>query len=110
MKSACFKDFYLELLLKSEGSTVKVPVQKAAIECGYTTLYRFDPRNEAAPLHVDSKEPDWSKFKDFLMNETRFNQLVKIKGAEEADKMFDKTLKDAQKRYNRLKSMEAQQG
>ena len=85
-------------------------VQKAAIECGYTTLYRFDPRNEAAPLHVDSKEPDWSKFKDFLMNETRFNQLVKIKGAEEADKMFDKTLKDAQKRYNRLKSMEAQQG
>ena len=85
-------------------------VQKAAIECGYTTLYRFDPRNEAAPLHVDSKEPDWSKFKDFLMNETRFNQLVKIKGAEEADKMYDKTLKDAQKRYNRLKSMEAQQG
>ena len=25
MKSACFKDFYLELLLKSGGSTVKVP-------------------------------------------------------------------------------------
>ena len=44
------------------------------------------------------------------MNETRYNQLVKIKGAEEADKMFEKTLKDAQKRYNRLKSMEAQQG
>ena len=85
-------------------------VQKNAIECGYTTLYRFDPRNEDAPLHVDSKEPNWDKFHDFLMNETRFNQLPKIKGEEEAEKMFAKTLKDAQKRYARLKSMEAQQG
>ena len=27
MKLACFKDFYLELLLKSGGSTVKVPAR-----------------------------------------------------------------------------------
>ena len=32
MKSACFKDIYLELLLKSGGSTVKVPANCLKIE------------------------------------------------------------------------------
>ena len=79
-------------------------VQAKAVECGYTTLYRFDPRNEH-PLTIDSKEPDWSKFHDFLMNETRFSQLIKLKGEEKANEMMDKTLKDAQKRYERLREM-----
>lgn len=76
-------------------------VQKAAVECGYTTLYRFDPRKEQ-PLTIDSKEPTWDKFHDFLMNETRYNQLVKLRGAEAAEEAYAKTLSDAQKRYNRL--------
>ena len=75
--------------------------QAKAVECGYLSLYRFDPRNEK-PLVIDSKEPQWDKFQEFIMNETRFNQLVKIKGADEAQVMFDKTKADAQKRYNAL--------
>jgi len=76
-------------------------VQKAAVECGYTTLYRFDPRKEQ-PLTIDSKEPNWDKFHDFLMNETRYNQLIKLRGAEAAEEAYAKTLSDAQKRYTRL--------
>ncbi|MEG0563041.1 MAG: pyruvate:ferredoxin (flavodoxin) oxidoreductase, partial [Anaerorhabdus sp.] len=75
--------------------------QAKAVECGYLALYRFDPRNEK-PLTIDSKEPQWDKFQDFLLNETRYNQLTKLKGGEVAQKMFDKTLADAQKRYAEL--------
>ncbi len=78
--------------------------QLKAVECGYLTLYRFDPRKEQ-PLTIDSKEPKFELFQDFLMTETRFSQLPKIKGEEEAQKMFDLTLKDAKNRYNRLKKM-----
>ncbi len=80
-------------------------VQANAVECGYTTLYRFDPRKEQ-PLTIDSKEPNWDKFHDFLMNETRFAQLIKLKGEEKANEMMNKTLQDAQKRYARLKEMQ----
>ncbi|MFV0552177.1 MAG: pyruvate:ferredoxin (flavodoxin) oxidoreductase [Anaerorhabdus sp.] len=75
--------------------------QAKAVECGYLALYRYDPRNEK-PLTIDSKEPQWDKFQEFLMNETRFNQLTKLKGDEAAQKMFDKTKEDAQKRYKAL--------
>lgn len=85
-----------------KGGLVKAPlVQKAAVECGYVTLYRFDPRNEK-PLTIDSKEPDWTKFNDFLMNEARYFNLPKLKGQEDAEKMFAKTLSDAQTRYGKL--------
>ena len=82
-------------------------VQKAAVECGYTTLYRFDPRKEN-PLTIDSKEPNWDNFEAFLMNENRFKQLVALKGEEEAKKAFAKTKEDAQKRYNRLVKLAAE--
>ncbi len=85
-----------------KGGLVKAPlVQKAAVECGYVTLYRFDPRNEK-PLTIDSKAPNWDKFHDFLMNEARYFNLPKLKGQEAAEKMFAKTLSDAQTRYNKL--------
>ena len=83
------------------GLASQQKVEKAAIECGYTTLYRFDPRKEK-PLTIDSKEPNWDAFDAFLMNENRYNQLPKIRGAEKAAEAFAKTKSDAQKRYKRL--------
>ncbi|MEG0314334.1 MAG: pyruvate:ferredoxin (flavodoxin) oxidoreductase [Erysipelotrichaceae bacterium] len=74
--------------------------QAKAVECGYLTLYRFDPRNEK-PLTIDSKEPDFDKFQDFILSETRYSQLPKLKG-ETAYEMFEKTKIDAQRRYRRL--------
>ena len=76
-------------------------VQAKAVECGYTVLYRFDPRNEEHPLTIDSKEPNWDLFQAFLLNETRYSQLPKLKG-EKAYEMFERTKKDAQRRYTRL--------
>ena len=76
-------------------------VEANAVKCGYTTLYRFDPRKEQ-PLTIDSKEPNWDEFEAFLMNENRYNQLPKIRGQEAAEAAFAKTKSDAQKRYKRL--------
>ena len=75
--------------------------QLKAVECGYLVLYRFDPRKEQ-PLTIDSKEPDFDKFEEFLENETRFSQLPKIKGEEAAKELLEKTRKDAEYRYQRL--------
>ena len=63
-------------------------------------LYRYDPRKEQ-PLTIDSKEPDYDKMLDFMMTETRYSQLPKVKG-ETAYEMFEKTKKDAMKRHKRL--------
>ncbi len=75
--------------------------QKDAVACGYVPLYRFDPRLEK-PLTIDSKEPDWSKFQDYLMAEARYFNLPKLKGADVAKELFEKTENDAKIRYNKL--------
>ncbi len=84
-----------------KGLATHQVVEKEAVACGYVTLYRFDPRKEH-PLTIDSKEPNWEAFKPFLLAENRYNQLIKLKGEEKANEMFDKTLADAKKRYHRL--------
>jgi pyruvate-ferredoxin/flavodoxin oxidoreductase len=74
-------------------------VQKAAVECGYWPLYRFNPLNEK-PLTIDFTNPDFNKFNEFLLNETRFNMLPTVN--DNAQELLDKTRADAEKRWNRL--------
>ena len=40
--------------------------QKLAVECGYFTLMHYNPREEK--LYIDSKEPDFTKYDEFLNN------------------------------------------
>lgn len=83
--------------------------QKAAIECGYFNLVRFDPRLEEQgknPLQIDSKAPDFTKFQDFLLSENRFNQLMKL-NPEHAKELMAKCEEDAKKRRARLERMAA---
>ena len=47
--------------------------EKLAVEAGYWHLYRFNPSIEGAnQFTLDSKEPDWSKFQDFIKGEVRY--------------------------------------
>lgn len=81
--------------------------EKLAVECGYFNLLRFDPRlaeEGKNPLTIDSKAPNFDKFKDFLMTENRFSQLVKV-NPEHADALFDKCIIDAKRRRARAESM-----
>ncbi|MDR0863995.1 MAG: pyruvate:ferredoxin (flavodoxin) oxidoreductase, partial [Candidatus Symbiothrix sp.] len=85
--------------------------QKAAVECGYWHLWRFDPRLEEEgknPFQLDSKEPDWTKFQDFLKSEVRFSSLTKQYPAEAAE-LFKITQENAQWRLNGYKRLAAQE-
>ncbi len=86
-----------------KGGLINAPTrQKDAVACGYTTLYRFDPRNEK-PLTIDStKTPNWDAFESFLLQEARYFNLPRIKGQEEADRLFAKAKADAQTRFEKL--------
>jgi pyruvate-ferredoxin/flavodoxin oxidoreductase len=84
--------------------------QKAAVECGYWHLWRFDPRLEAEgknPFQLDSKEPDWTKFQDFLKGEVRFSSLIKQFPAE-ANELFKVTEANAKWRLDGYKRLAAQ--
>lgn len=81
--------------------------EKAAVDCGYWHLWRYDPRLEAEgfnPFQLDSKEPDWSKFRDFLMGEVRYTQLLKS-FPHEADELFEAAKENAQWRYRSYQRM-----
>jgi pyruvate-ferredoxin/flavodoxin oxidoreductase len=72
-----------------------------AVECGYWHLWRFDPRlaNEGKnPFQLDSKEPNWDEFRNYLMGEVRFASLKKA-FPEEAEELYAETQKSAQRRY-----------
>ncbi|MDD4712747.1 MAG: pyruvate:ferredoxin (flavodoxin) oxidoreductase [Bacteroidales bacterium] len=82
-----------------------------AVECGYWHLYRFNPELEAAgknPMQLDSKEPDWTKFQEFLMGEVRYNSLKKVY-PEKAEDLFQETQKNALWRYEGYKRMAERQ-
>jgi len=79
--------------------------EKKAVECGYFQCFRYDPRlvAEGKPgLTIDMPEPDYSKFRDFIMTETRFSQLPKVNPAN-AEELLTKAENYAKDRWNRIK-------
>ena len=76
--------------------------QKKAVECGYTLLMRYNPLDNK--LSLDSKEPDFNKYDEFLNNEVRYNAL-KIKNPDYAQKILDEQIEYAKKRYEKYKNM-----
>ena len=84
------------------GMTRTQTVGKEAVACGYWHLWHYNPQLEAEgknPFVLDSKEPDWSKFREFLMREVRYTSLQKAFPAE-ADELFAAAEENAKWRYN----------
>ncbi|HEY8396177.1 MAG TPA: pyruvate:ferredoxin (flavodoxin) oxidoreductase, partial [Bacilli bacterium] len=82
---------------------------KLAVECGYWTTFRFDPRLEAEgknPFQLDSKEPNWDKYEEFLASETRYAQLKEINPAE-AQRLLELNKAESQRRYRSYKRLAA---
>ena len=85
--------------------------QQRAVECGYWHLYRYNPALEAEgknPMTLDSKEPQWDKFQDFLRGEVRYTSLLK-QFPEEAKELFVAAQENAKWRYSGYKRMADQQ-
>ena len=88
--------------LKAKGGMGKSQAEDGrAVECGYWHLWRYNPQLAAEgknPFSLDSKEPDWSKFHDFLMGEVRYLSVKKAY-PNEAEELFAEAQKMAQQRY-----------
>ena len=87
------------------GLINSIETERAAVECGYFTTFRYDPRllAEGKPaLTLDCKEPDFTKIREFIMKETRYSQLPKVNPAH-YEELFAKNEKCAQERWERIK-------
>ncbi len=76
--------------------------ERRAVECGYWQLWRYNPMLEEEgknPFTLDSKAPQWDKFKDFLKGEVRYASVMKQYPAE-ADDLFQAAEDNAKWRYN----------
>ncbi|MDR1199699.1 MAG: pyruvate:ferredoxin (flavodoxin) oxidoreductase [Prevotellaceae bacterium] len=83
--------------------------EKRAVECGYWHLWRYNPDLEAAGQNgfvLDSREPDWSKFQDFIKGEIRYSSLLSS-FPQEAAELFDTTQQNALWRYSQYKRLAA---
>ncbi len=88
--------------LKAKGGMGKSQAEeKKAVECGYWHLWRFNPalaEEGKNPFSLDSKEPNWANFHDFLMGEVRYLSVKKAY-PNEAEELFAEAQKMAQIRY-----------
>ena len=87
------------------GLVNSIETERAAVECGYFTTFRYDPRlaeEGKSPLQLDCKEPDFTKVREFIMKETRYNQLPKV-NPEHYEELFAKNEKACKDRWERIK-------
>ena len=82
-----------------------------AVACGYWHLWRYNPELEKEgknPFTLDSKEPNWDGFIDFLKGEVRYASVLK-QYPNEAEELFQAAKANAQWRYNNYRRLARQQ-
>ncbi len=85
--------------------------EKAAVACGYWHLWRYNPELEAQgqnPFTLDSPEPNWDNFEEFLKGEVRYASVQK-QYPDEAAELFAAAKENAQWRYNNYRRLARQQ-
>ena len=91
------------------GMTNSQAEAKKAVDCGYWSLYRYNPALKGIknPFTLDSKEPK-GDFREFLMGEVRYASLAKS-FPEAAEALFEKTKEDAMERLENYKKLANQE-
>ena len=87
------------------GLNNSVDEQKLLVDVGYNILMRYNP--EENKLYIDSKEPDFENYDTVFSRELRYKNL-EYKNEEEYQKLYEKNLNDAKKRYNYFKNLEGE--
>ncbi len=80
--------------------------EKAAVDCGYWQLYRYNP--EGRVFTLDSKDPT-GDYQEFLRGETRYTSLIKTQGEEVANELFKQTEEAAKERLADYKKLAGQE-
>lgn len=76
--------------------------QKLAVEVGYNLLMRYN--SSTNEFHLDSKEPDFDRFEEFLDQEVRYHAL-KIKDENLAQELLQQNKRNAKLRYKFYKEL-----
>jgi pyruvate-ferredoxin/flavodoxin oxidoreductase len=82
-----------------------------AVACGYWHLWRYNPALEEEgknPFTLDSKEPNWDEFENFLKGEVRYASVLK-QYPNEAAELFAAAKENARWRYNNYRRLAHQQ-
>ena len=82
------------------GMSNSIKEEALAVDCGYTLLMRYFDNK----LYLDSKEPKFELYDEFLSNEVRYNSL-KIKNKKEANILLSINKDNAINRYNYYKEL-----
>ena len=83
--------------------------EKLATEVGYWPIFRFDPRlaeKGKNPLQLDTRNPAWEKYEEFLLGERRYATLA-AEFPEKAKELLEANLKNAKDNWNYYKRMAA---
>lgn len=70
--------------------------EKQAVACGYFNTFRYVPDKKT--FFLDSKNPNFDLYEEFLMNQTRFSNLKKVNPTE-AEFLLEKNKEDARLRF-----------
>lgn len=91
-----------------KGMATAQAEEKRAVDAGYWQLYRYNPALEAEgknPFQLDSKEPNWNEYMNFIKSEVRYTSLTKAVSVEKAEELYKTCMEDAQWRYNSYKRL-----
>jgi pyruvate-ferredoxin/flavodoxin oxidoreductase len=89
------------------GMNNTIEQEKFAVKAGYWHLYRYNPllaEEGKNPFTLDSKEPDWNEFQNYINSELRYTQLLKS-FPEQAPELFKIAESNAKWRYMSYKRM-----
>ena len=84
------------------GMGCSLAEEKLAVDSGYVLLMRYNP--ETKLITMDSKEPNFDKYDEFLSNEVRYRSL-KLKNKEFSDELLKLNKEEAIERYNYYKDL-----
>ena len=76
--------------------------EKLAVEAGYWNNFRFNPLGGDKKFSLDSKEPKFESYQEFLQGEVRYLSLA-LKNPERAKALDETNEKEARERYEKLK-------
>ena len=90
----------------AKGMSKVMDEGKAAVECGFWPLFRYNPDSEKEgknPFSLDSGEPN-GKLREYMMGENRFSSLTRT-FPERAEKLFAEAEEFTNARYAKYKKM-----
>jgi len=86
----------------SGGLENSIKEEKLATECGYFPIFRYHPLEQR--FYLDSKEPNFDLYDEFLNNETRY-AMLKLVNPDKAKELLEANKEEAIRRYNYYKKL-----